>query len=107
VQGRLSLITTRPDRRLLAFVAENRWGVLVTRKRDGRPQVSNVGYFYDPESQLFGISVTADRAKTRNVARDPRATLHVPSKDFWTWAAVDPGVPQLRRVMGHGRGRRC
>ena len=35
------------DPRMLAFVAEHRWGVLATIKRDGRPQLSNVGYAYD------------------------------------------------------------
>ena len=85
------------DPRLLAFVAEQKWGVLATIKGDGRPQVSNVGYFYAPESQLIRVSVTADRAKTRNLERDPRVTLHVASKDFWTWVAVE-GTAELTPV---------
>ncbi len=85
------------DPRMLGFVAENRWGVLATVKRDGRPQLSNVGYAYDAEQQLFRISVTADRAKTRNLAADPRVTLHVASKDFWTWVAVE-GTADLTPV---------
>jgi PPOX class probable F420-dependent enzyme len=83
--------------RKLAFLAENKWGVLATIKSDGRPQVSNVGYFYDQESQLIRVSVTADRAKTRNLERDPRVTLHVASKDFWTWIAVE-GTAELTSV---------
>ena len=75
--------------RMLAFLAENRWGVLATVKRDGRPQLSNVGYAFDPDAGLIRVSVTADRAKTRNLAADPRVTLHVASKDFWTWIAVE------------------
>jgi PPOX class probable F420-dependent enzyme len=82
---------------MLAFVAENRWGVLATLRSDGRPQLSNVGYSYDPEAQLIRVSVTADRAKTRNLQRDPRVTLHVASKDFWTWVAVD-GTAELTPV---------
>ena len=85
------------DPRMLAFVAENRLGVLATVKRDGRPQLSNVGYAYDREQRLFRISVTADRAKTRNLAADPRVTLHVASKDFWTWVAVE-GTADLTPV---------
>jgi PPOX class probable F420-dependent enzyme len=77
------------DDRMLAFVAEHRWGVLATVKGDGRPQLSNVGYAYDPEQQLFRVSVTDSRAKTRNLRADPRVTLHVASKDFWTWVAVE------------------
>jgi PPOX class probable F420-dependent enzyme len=85
------------DPRLLDFVAENRWGVLATVKRDGRPQLSNVGYAYDPEARLFRVSVTDDRAKTRNLRADPRVTLHVSSKDFWTWVAVE-GTAELTPV---------
>ena len=80
---------------MLAFVAENRWGVLATLKRDGRPQLSNVGYAYD--DGLFRVSVTDSRAKTRNLRADPRVTLHVTSKDFWTWAAVE-GTAELTPV---------
>jgi PPOX class probable F420-dependent enzyme len=82
---------------MLAFVAENRWGVLATVKSDGRPQLSNVGYAYDAETGLVRVSVTADRAKTRNLERDPRVTLHVASRDFWTWVAVE-GTAELTPV---------
>jgi PPOX class probable F420-dependent enzyme len=82
---------------MLAFLAENRWGVLATVKRDGRPQLSNVGYAYDDTEGLVRVSVTADRAKTRNLERDPRVTLHVASRDFWTWVAVE-GTAELTPV---------
>jgi PPOX class probable F420-dependent enzyme len=82
---------------MLAFVAGHRWGVLATIKSDGRPQLSNVGYFFDPESQWIRVSVTDSRAKTRNLRADPRVTLHVASKDFWTWVAVE-GTAELTPV---------
>ncbi|TFV73486.1 PPOX class F420-dependent oxidoreductase [Blastococcus sp. CT_GayMR19] len=82
---------------MLAFVTEHRWGVLATVKGDGRPQLSTVGYAYDPEQQLFRVSVTDSRAKTRNLRADPRVTLHVASKDFWTWVAVE-GTAELTPV---------
>jgi PPOX class probable F420-dependent enzyme len=85
------------DDRLLDLVAGRSSGVLATVKRDGRPQLSNVGYAYDPERRLFRVSVTADRAKTRNLQRDPRVTLHVSSEDFWSWAAVE-GTAELTPV---------
>lgn len=66
-----------PDPRMLGVLAEHRWGVLATVKRDGRPQLSNVGYAFDAAEGLVRVSVTADRAKTRNLERDPRVTLHV------------------------------
>jgi PPOX class probable F420-dependent enzyme len=85
------------DPRMLEFLARNRWGVLATIKRDGRPQLSNVGYAYDPATQVIRVSVTADRAKTRNLQADPRVTLHVASKDFWSWVAVE-GTAELSPV---------
>jgi PPOX class probable F420-dependent enzyme len=85
------------DPRMLAFVAEHRWGVLATIKGDGRPQLSNVGYSYDAEAQLVRVSVTDSRAKTRNLRADPRVTLHVASKDFWTWVVVE-GTAELTPV---------
>jgi PPOX class probable F420-dependent enzyme len=83
------------DPKMLEFVAGNHWGVLVTLKRDGRPQLSNIGYAC--EGDVVRISVTADRAKTRNLERDPRASLHVTSKDFWTWVVAD-GTAELAPV---------
>jgi PPOX class probable F420-dependent enzyme len=85
------------DPRMLAFVAENRWGVLAALKPDGRPHLSNVGYAYAPDAQVFRISVTDDRVKTGYLRRDPRLTLHVSSKDFWTWVAVE-GTAELTSV---------
>jgi PPOX class probable F420-dependent enzyme len=85
------------DEKHLAFVAENRWGVLATLKSDGRPQLSNVGYAYDAAAGVIRVSVTDSRAKTANLRRDPRVTLHVASKDFWTWVAVE-GTAELTPV---------
>ncbi|WP_448625776.1 PPOX class F420-dependent oxidoreductase [Geodermatophilus sp. URMC 64] len=86
-----------PDPRLLAVLADRRWGVLATVKRDGRPQLSTVGYAYDTEADVVRISVTDDRVKTRNLRRDPRATLHVTGESLWTWVAVE-GTAELTPV---------
>jgi PPOX class probable F420-dependent enzyme len=85
------------DPRMTAFVGSQHAGVLATLKHDGRPQLSNLFYAWDDEQQLARISVTADRAKTRNLQADPRATLHVTSPDFWTWVAVE-GTAELTPV---------
>jgi len=82
---------------MLSFVASQHSGVLATVKRDGRPQLSNLFYAWDAEQQLARIQVSADRAKTRNLRADPRATLHVTSPDFWTWVAVE-GTAELSPV---------
>ena len=87
-----------PDRQpLLDLLAATTRGVLVTIKRDGRPQLSNVTHHYDPQRRLVRVSVTADRAKARNLERDPRAGLHVTSEDFWSWAVVE-GDAELSAV---------
>ncbi|MEU3840370.1 PPOX class F420-dependent oxidoreductase [Streptomyces sp. NPDC028635] len=74
---------------LLALLSEQRGGVLVTLKRDGRPQLSNVSHFYDPDERVVRISLTDDRAKTRNLRRDPRASYHVTSADRWAYTVVE------------------
>lgn len=74
---------------LLELVGSTRNSVLATLKRDGRPQLSNVTHHYDPGRRLVRISVTAPRAKARNLERDPRASLHVTSDDFWSWVVVE------------------
>jgi PPOX class probable F420-dependent enzyme len=80
---------------LEALVADHSKGVLVTLKRDGRPQLSNI--VYGLEDGVVRISVTADRAKTRNLERDPRASLHVTTPDFWRWAVAE-GTAELSPV---------
>jgi PPOX class probable F420-dependent enzyme len=70
-------------------------GVLVTLKRDGRPQLSNI--IYAVADDVVRISVTADRAKTKNLRRDPRASLHVTSADFWSYVVVE-GDAELSEV---------
>jgi PPOX class probable F420-dependent enzyme len=74
----------------LAFLADKNHAVLITIKRDGRPQSSNITYALDGDRIL--VSVTDSRAKTRNLRRDPRATLHVTRDDFWAYAAIEADV---------------
>lgn len=79
----------------VSFATENRRSVLVTLKRDGRPQSSNVMHVV--EDGQFLVSVTDDRAKTRNVRRDPRVSLHVSAPDFWSYVVVE-GTADLSPV---------
>lgn len=72
---------------VLRFVAEHSKGVLATIKRDGRPQLSNI--VYGVVDDMVQISVTDDRVKTNNLRRDPRASLHVTSDDFWRYAVME------------------
>jgi len=96
------------DTEARAFLVGRHQGVLVTIKRDGRPQLSNVAY-----ALLDGavhVSVTEDRAKTRNLRRDARVSLYVTSEDFWTYVvaegearlspvAAEPGDPTTEALL--------
>jgi PPOX class probable F420-dependent enzyme len=82
------------DPALLALFAELRGGSLITLKRDGRPQASVVIHVWDPARRAVLISVTDDRAKTRNLRRDPRASYQVVSPDLTAWA-VGEGFAEL------------
>jgi PPOX class probable F420-dependent enzyme len=74
---------------LIGFAAQRNLGVLATIKRDGRPQLSNVNYAVDVDRQTVRMSVTTDRAKVRNMRRDPRASLFVSSRDGWSYAVLE------------------
>lgn len=77
------------DDKLLAVISNNSLGVLATIKRDGRPQLSNVSYHFDPRKLTVSSSITEPRAKTRNLRRDPRASLHVSCDDGWSYAVAE------------------
>ena len=72
----------------LEYIRPRHRGVLVTLKADGRPQLSNIAYALG-DDDIIGISVTADRAKTVNAARDPRVSLHVTADDFWSYVVIE------------------
>ena len=87
----------------LDFVGGRSQGVLVTRRADGRPQLSNILYHLsggkrggDPEP-VVRISVTESRAKTRNLRREPSASLYVPGESFWSYVVLD-GTAELSPV---------
>jgi PPOX class probable F420-dependent enzyme len=82
------------DDKLLAVVSGNSLGVLATIKRDGRPQLSNVSYHFDPRSNAIEVSITEPRAKTRNLRRDPRASILVSADDGWSYAVAE-GTAEL------------
>ena len=77
------------DEKLLAVITGNSLGILATIKRDGRPQLSLVAYHFDPRVLSIEASVTETRAKTRNLRRDPRASLMVNSEDVWSYAVAE------------------
>lgn len=73
--------------RALAFAADRSRGTVLTIRGNGRPQASNIVYAL--QDGVVRISVTDDRAKTANLRRDPRASLHVTSDDFWQYVVLE------------------
>ncbi|MEO6569979.1 MAG: PPOX class F420-dependent oxidoreductase [Ilumatobacteraceae bacterium] len=78
----------------LEFLRRHRDGVLTTIKLDGRPQLSNIVYLVGDDG-VVRVSVTDDRAKTNNLRRDPRASLHVTQDDFWAYCVVEADATLL------------
>lgn len=72
----------------VAFARSRHQGVLVTLKQDGRPQLSNIAYAVGADGAIR-ISVTDGRAKTGNLRRDPRASLHVTRDDFYAYCVIE------------------
>jgi PPOX class probable F420-dependent enzyme len=87
-----------------SFLKNHNGGILATLKRDGRPQLSNVLYLLDEDGRIK-VSVTQTRAKTRNLRRDPRATLHVQGRDWYEFMVVD-GTAELIEGPGVGEALR-
>jgi len=79
----------------LDFASERKNGVLVTQKRDGRPQLSNITYGI--VDGVIKISITAGRAKYANLLRDHRASLYVTRDDFWAYVVID-GDAELSEI---------
>jgi PPOX class probable F420-dependent enzyme len=76
------------------FIRSRHHAVLVTHRADGRLQTSPVVCGIADDGRV-AISITEARAKTKNLRRDPRATVCVLSDDFFgTWVQVD-GTAEL------------
>ncbi|MEE2060799.1 PPOX class F420-dependent oxidoreductase [Rhodococcus artemisiae] len=74
---------------LEALFGDTGVAALVTLKRSGRPQLSNILYHYDHRTHTFSISITDTRAKTRNMRRDSRVSLFKDSDDGWSYAVAE------------------
>jgi PPOX class probable F420-dependent enzyme len=81
---------TKVDReQLLEFIRPRHHAILMTTRRDGRPQSSPNTCGVDTEGRIV-ISTYPDRAKANNIRRDPRVSVCVLSDDFGgAWVQVD------------------
>ena len=66
---------------LVEFVRPRHRGTLVTRRRDGSPQMSPVTCGLDPEGRIV-VSTYPQRAKAANARRDARVSMVIHS-DVW------------------------
>ena len=77
--------------RAIDFARSTRQSVLTTIRGNGRPQLSNVlHHVFD--AGIIRISITADRAKYRNLSREPWAALHVTREDFFAYVVLEGDV---------------
>ena len=66
---------------LLDFVRPRHRGTLVTRRKDGSPQLSLVTCGVDPDGRIV-VSTYPQRAKVHNARRDERVAICVQSDEF-------------------------
>lgn len=75
------------DPKVREFVAENHKAVLSTFRRDGAVQLSIVST--GPYGEGVAFSTTEDRAKLRNLERNPRCSLLVSKDDWWGYVVLE------------------
>ena len=79
---------------LLEFLRPRHHAILMTTRRDGRPQASPNTCGVDTEGRIV-ISTYPERAKAMNIRRDQRVSVCVLSDDFGgPWVQVD-GVAEV------------
>jgi PPOX class probable F420-dependent enzyme len=62
--------------------------VLTTIRRAGKPQLSNVLHYVRDDGVVI-VSTTADRAKYKNLRREPWAALKVDGSSVWSYAVIE------------------
>ncbi len=71
------------------FLREHHRAVLATTRADGRPQLSPVSAAVDAQGRVL-ISTRETAIKTKNLTRDPRASLCVLNDGFFgEWISVE------------------
>jgi PPOX class probable F420-dependent enzyme len=82
-----------------AFIKEHPKAVLITQRKNGRPQTSPILAAIDDEGLLM-ISSRETAYKVRNLRRDPRASLCFVSDAFYgDWIQVD-GTAEIASLPG-------
>ncbi|MEU5594773.1 TIGR03618 family F420-dependent PPOX class oxidoreductase [Streptomyces sp. NPDC020298] len=95
------------DEALSSLLGQQQFGTLATIKRSGHPHLTTMVYSWDPEARIVRFSTTADRVKVQHLRRNPRAALHVPGGDVWSFAVAEgeTEVSESTTVPGDAVGR--
>ncbi len=93
------------------FMTERHLATLTTLRADGSPQVTPVGFTYDPARALGRVITWADSHKARLVAADPGQTVAVCQVDGGRWltfygrAAVRNDADEVAEAVERYAGR--
>ncbi|WP_318212058.1 PPOX class F420-dependent oxidoreductase [Streptomyces sp. SJL17-1] len=95
------------DDELSELLSTQQFGTLATNKSSGHPHLTTMLYSWDPEARVVRFSTTADRVKAKQLRRDPRAAVHVPGGDVWSFAVAEgeAEVSETTTTPGDATGR--
>ncbi|MCX5402666.1 PPOX class F420-dependent oxidoreductase [Streptomyces sp. NBC_00335] len=95
------------DEALSELLGSQQFGTLATNKSSGHPHLTTMLYHWDAEARIVRFSTTADRIKVRQLRRDPRAAVHVPGGDVWSFAVAEgeAEVSEVTTTPGDATGR--
>ena len=91
-------VVTRGE--LIEFIKPRHHAIVITTRKDGRPQASPVSCGVDDQGRIV-VATYPERAKTRNARRDPdRVSVLFLSDDFGgAWVQVD-GTAEVLDIPG-------
>ncbi|MFG2293319.1 pyridoxamine 5'-phosphate oxidase family protein [Streptomyces sp. NPDC048603] len=95
------------DEALSELLSSQQFGTLATNKSSGHPHLTTMLYSWDAEARIVRFSTTADRVKVKQLRRDPRAAVHVPGGDVWSFAVAEgeAEVSEVTTTPGDATGR--
>ncbi|CAM5644431.1 pyridoxamine 5'-phosphate oxidase family protein [Streptomyces narbonensis] len=95
------------DDALSELLSSQQFGTLATNKSSGHPHLTTMLFHWDPAERVVRFSTTADRVKVKQIRRDPRAAVHVPGGDVWSFAVAEgeAEVSEVTTVPGDATGR--
>ncbi|MFD9359426.1 TIGR03618 family F420-dependent PPOX class oxidoreductase [Streptomyces sp. NPDC060031] len=95
------------DEALSELLSAQQFGTLATNKGSGHPHLTTMLYSWDAGARIVRFSTTADRIKVKQLRRDPRAAVHVPGGNVWSFAVAEgeADVSEITTTPGDAVGR--